>query len=35
MNDGRPVRVATVITRLDGGAGLHALRGVRAMDPAW
>ncbi len=34
MNNGRPVRVATVITRLDGGAGRHALRGVRAMDPA-
>ena len=34
MSDGRPVRVATVITRLDGGAGQHALRGARAMDPA-
>jgi len=34
MIDGRPVRVATVITRLDGGAGQHALRGARAMDPA-
>ncbi len=34
MTDGRPLRVATVITRLDGGAGQHALRGARAMDPA-
>lgn len=29
-----PVRVATVITRLDGGAGVIALRGARALDPA-
>ena len=28
-----PLRVATVITRLDGGAGAQALRGARAMDP--
>jgi glycosyltransferase involved in cell wall biosynthesis len=34
MTDGRPLRVATVITRLEGGAGQHALRGARAMDPA-
>jgi glycosyltransferase involved in cell wall biosynthesis len=34
MNDGRPLRVATVITRLEGGAGQHALRGARVMDPA-
>jgi glycosyltransferase involved in cell wall biosynthesis len=35
MTGGRPARVATVITRLEGGAGQHALRGARAMDPAW
>ena len=29
-----PLRVATVITRLDGGAGQHALRGARVLDPA-
>jgi glycosyltransferase involved in cell wall biosynthesis len=29
----RPRRVATVITRLEGGAGVLALRGVQAMDP--
>ena len=29
----RPLRVATVITRLEGGAGLLALRGAQAMDP--
>ncbi len=34
MSDGRPLRIATVITRLDGGAGQHALHGARAMDPA-
>jgi glycosyltransferase involved in cell wall biosynthesis len=28
-----PLRVATVITRLEGGAGVLALRGVRALDP--
>ncbi len=27
-----PLRVATVITRLEGGAGMLALRGARAMD---
>ena len=27
-----PVRVATVITRLDGGAGVLALRGALALD---
>ena len=31
---GRPLRVATVITRLEGGAGLLALRGIQALDPA-
>jgi glycosyltransferase involved in cell wall biosynthesis len=31
---GRPLRVATVITRLEGGAGLLALRGALAMEPA-
>ena len=33
---GRPVaarKVATVITRLEGGAGQHALRGMLSMDP--
>ena len=30
---GRPLRVATVITRLEGGAGLLALRGAQALDP--
>jgi hypothetical protein len=34
MTDGRPLRVATVITRLEGGAGQHALRAARTMDPA-
>jgi glycosyltransferase involved in cell wall biosynthesis len=29
---GRPLRVATVITRLEGGAGVLALRGVHALD---
>ena len=28
-----PTRVATVITRLEGGAGVLALRGARALDP--
>jgi glycosyltransferase involved in cell wall biosynthesis len=32
--DGRPLRVTTVITRLDGGAGVLALRGIQALDPA-
>ena len=31
---GRPVRVAVVITRLEGGAGALALHGAVAMDPA-
>ena len=33
---GKPVaarKVATIITRLEGGAGQHALRGVLSMDP--
>ncbi len=34
MSGAGPLRVATVITRLEGGAGQHALRGARAMDPA-
>lgn len=29
----RPLRVTTVITRLEGGAGAMALRGARALDP--
>jgi glycosyltransferase involved in cell wall biosynthesis len=29
---GRPIRVATVITRLEGGAGVLALRGAQAID---
>ena len=32
-DDGRPVRVATVITRLEGGAGVLALRGIQALEP--
>jgi glycosyltransferase involved in cell wall biosynthesis len=31
---GAAIRVATVITRLEGGAGQHALRGALIMDPA-
>jgi glycosyltransferase involved in cell wall biosynthesis len=31
---GRPARVAVVITRLEGGAGVLALRGALALDPA-
>jgi hypothetical protein len=31
MND-RPLRVATLITRLEGGAGVLALRGAKALD---
>jgi glycosyltransferase involved in cell wall biosynthesis len=31
---GGAIRVATVITRLEGGAGQHALRGALIMDPA-
>jgi glycosyltransferase involved in cell wall biosynthesis len=30
---GGPLRVATVITRLEGGAGVLALRGVEAVEP--
>ena len=30
---GRPLRVATLITRLEGGAGVLALRGAKALDP--
>ena len=37
MNDHRsarrPLRVATLITRLEGGAGVLALRGAEALDP--
>jgi glycosyltransferase involved in cell wall biosynthesis len=29
---GLPLRVATVITRLEGGAGVHALRGAQSLD---
>jgi glycosyltransferase involved in cell wall biosynthesis len=29
----RPLRIATVITRLEGGAGVLALRGAKALDP--
>lgn len=29
-----PLRVATMITRLEGGAGVMALRGAKALDPA-
>jgi glycosyltransferase involved in cell wall biosynthesis len=32
LASGRPVRVATVITRLEGGAGVLALRGALAID---
>jgi glycosyltransferase involved in cell wall biosynthesis len=32
--DGLPLRVASVITRLEGGAGVLALRGIQALDPA-
>jgi len=31
---GRPLRVAAIITRLEGGAGLLTLRGAKALDPA-
>jgi Glycosyltransferase Family 4 len=31
--DVRPLRVATLITRLEGGAGVLALRGATALDP--
>jgi glycosyltransferase involved in cell wall biosynthesis len=36
MNDhqpSRPLRVVTLITRLEGGAGVLALRGAKALDP--
>ena len=37
MNDHRsvpgPLRVATIITRLEGGAGVLTLRGAKALDP--
>jgi glycosyltransferase involved in cell wall biosynthesis len=33
VTDARPLRVATVITRLEGGAGVLALRGASALDP--
>jgi glycosyltransferase involved in cell wall biosynthesis len=32
--DGRPLRVTTVITRLEGGAGVLALRGIKAVAAA-
>jgi glycosyltransferase involved in cell wall biosynthesis len=32
-SSGRPLRVATLITRLEGGAGVLALRGAKALDP--
>lgn len=38
MNDRRPahrpLRVATLITRLEGGAGILTLRGAKALDPS-
>lgn len=38
MNDRRsarrPLRVATIITRLEGGAGVLTLRGAKALDPS-
>jgi len=34
VHTGRPIRVANVITRLEGGAGALALHGAVAMDPA-
>ena len=34
MGRSAAVRVATVITRLEGGAGQHALRGAISLDPA-
>jgi glycosyltransferase involved in cell wall biosynthesis len=33
MTNARPLRVATLITRLEGGAGVLALRGAMALDP--
>jgi glycosyltransferase involved in cell wall biosynthesis len=34
MSGSGAIRVATVITRLEGGAGQHALRGALSLDPA-
>jgi glycosyltransferase involved in cell wall biosynthesis len=34
MSGSGAVRVATIITRLEGGAGQHALRGALSLDPA-
>jgi glycosyltransferase involved in cell wall biosynthesis len=34
MNARRPLRVATLITRLEGGAGVLTLRGAKALDPS-
>ena len=34
MTGRRPLRVACVITRLEGGAGMLALRGAKLLDPA-
>jgi glycosyltransferase involved in cell wall biosynthesis len=34
MSGNGAVRVATIITRLEGGAGQHALRGALSLDPA-
>jgi glycosyltransferase involved in cell wall biosynthesis len=31
---GQPLRIATLITRLEGGAGVLALRGAAALDPS-
>ena len=33
LMNSRPLRVATLITRLEGGAGVLALRGATALDP--
>ena len=33
-SDHHPLRVAALITRLEGGAGVLALRGAKALDPA-
>jgi len=32
--NGAPLRVATVITRMEGGSGVLALRGAQSLDPA-
>ena len=34
MRSSATLRVGTVITRLEGGAGQHALRGALSLDPA-